>query len=55
MSIEVFRGIVTAVLMVLFVGLVVWAYSRKRDADFERLAALPLEDDSAPPAGKESR
>ncbi len=51
----VFRGVLTAVLFGLFVALVLWAYSRKRHDDFARLAQLPLEDDSAPPAGKESR
>jgi cytochrome c oxidase cbb3-type subunit 4 len=48
-DIGTFRGIVTALLMVLFIGLVIWAYSRKRKADFAAAAALPLEDDDAPP------
>jgi cytochrome c oxidase cbb3-type subunit 4 len=46
MDIDTFRGVVTAVLMALFVGLVVWAYSRRRHADFTAAAALPLEDDA---------
>jgi cytochrome c oxidase cbb3-type subunit 4 len=46
MDINVFRGVVTALLMALFVGLVFWAYSRRRHADFSTAAALPLEDDS---------
>lgn len=50
MDIDVFRGVVTAVLLVLFIALVLWAYSRKRHDDFASLARLPLEDDSAPPA-----
>jgi cytochrome c oxidase cbb3-type subunit 4 len=49
MDIGTFRGLVTAVLMVLFVALVIWAYSRARHADFTAAAALPLEDDDAPP------
>jgi cytochrome c oxidase cbb3-type subunit 4 len=49
MDIGTFRGLVTAVLIVLFVGLVFWAYSRRRHADFTAAAALPLEDDTAPP------
>jgi cytochrome c oxidase cbb3-type subunit 4 len=49
MDIGTFRGLVTAVLMALFVGLVIWAYSRGRRAEFTRAAALPLEDDDAPP------
>ena len=55
MDMGVFRGVLTAVLFGLFVALVLWAYSRKRHDDFARLAQLPLEDDSAPPAGKERR
>jgi cytochrome c oxidase cbb3-type subunit 4 len=49
-----FRGILTAVLMVLFVGLVFWAYSRRRDAEFEAAARLPLVDDEAPAASTEN-
>ncbi len=50
MDMGTFRGLMTAVLMALFVALVIWAYSRKRNAEFARAAALPLEeDDTAPP------
>ncbi len=49
-----FRGILTAVLMVLFVGLVLWAYSRRRTEEFEAAAQLPLGDDRAPPANTEN-
>ena len=49
MDIGTFRGVLTAVLMTLFVALVIWAYSRRRHADFARAAALPLEDHDAPP------
>jgi cytochrome c oxidase cbb3-type subunit 4 len=49
MDIGTFRGLVTAVLMALFVGLVIWAYSRGRQTEFARAAALPLEEDAAPP------
>ena len=45
MDIGTFRGITTVVLMVLFVALVFWAYSRKRKQDFDAAALLPLEDD----------
>ena len=48
MDVGTFRGLVTAVLMALFVVLVIWAYSRGRHAEFARAAALPLEDDDAP-------
>ena len=49
MDIGTFRGLITAILMVLFIGLVIWAYSRRRHVDFTAAAALPLEDDDAPP------
>jgi cytochrome c oxidase cbb3-type subunit 4 len=39
------RGILTAVLLVLFVVLCVWAWSDKPRADFDRAARLPFEDD----------
>ena len=53
MDIVIFRGVITAVLMLLFIALVIWAYGRARHDDFARLARLPLEDDTAPPPRKE--
>jgi cbb3-type cytochrome oxidase subunit 3 len=32
--------------MVLFIALVFWAYSRRRNDDFDAAARLPLDDDS---------
>jgi cytochrome c oxidase cbb3-type subunit IV len=49
MDIGTFHGLLTAMLMALFVAFVIWAYSRGRHAEFTRAAALPLEDDDAPP------
>jgi cytochrome c oxidase cbb3-type subunit 4 len=40
-------GIVTAVLLVLFVAGCFWAYSPKRRADFDAAAREPLNDDDA--------
>jgi cytochrome c oxidase cbb3-type subunit 4 len=45
MDIGTFRGVLTVVLMALFVALVFWAYSRNRKEDFEAAAQLPLDDD----------
>jgi cytochrome c oxidase cbb3-type subunit 4 len=45
MDMGLFRGIVTVVLMALFIGLVLWAYSRRRQATFDAAARLPLDDD----------
>jgi cytochrome c oxidase cbb3-type subunit 4 len=53
MDIGTFRGVVTALLMALFIALVYWAYSRRRHAEFSAAAALPLEDDAEPRARRE--
>jgi cytochrome c oxidase cbb3-type subunit 4 len=45
MDIGTFRGVVTGVLLGLFVWLVAWAYSKSRRASFEEAARLPLEED----------
>ena len=45
MDIGVFRGLVTATLLGLFVWLVIWSWSRKREAAFDAAARLPLEDE----------
>jgi cbb3-type cytochrome oxidase subunit 3 len=34
--------------MLLFIGLVCWAFSRRRHKDFEAAARLPLDDDRRP-------
>jgi cytochrome c oxidase cbb3-type subunit IV len=44
-DINTFRGIVTGVLLVLFISLIVWAWSKSRRADFEAAARLPLDDE----------
>jgi cytochrome c oxidase cbb3-type subunit 4 len=45
MDINVFRGIVTGVLLGLFVWLVIWAWSRSRKSSFDEAARLPLDDE----------
>jgi cytochrome c oxidase cbb3-type subunit 4 len=50
MDIGTFRGVITIVLMLLFIALVAWAYSRRRHEDFSEAARLPLEEDDAPPS-----
>lgn len=44
MSSGTLSGIMTAVLMVLFIGIWIWAYSPRRRAGFDALARLPLEE-----------
>jgi len=42
MDIGTVRGLVTLVVMLAFIGLVVWAYSRKRKKDFDEMAQMPF-------------
>ena len=44
-----FRGLFTVVMMLLFVGLVLWAWSSKRKKTFDAAAQLPLEEDAGTP------
>ncbi len=46
MDIDLLRGILTAVIFFAFIGICVWAFSRRRKTDFEASAALPLEEDT---------
>lgn len=48
MDVGTVRGLITLALLVAFVALVAWAWSKRRKADFDAAARLPLEDD--PPA-----
>lgn len=43
--IGIIRGIITLVLMFLFIALVLWAWSGRRKAQFNEAAQLPLEDE----------
>ena len=45
MDIGTLRGVLTAILLVLFLGIVFWAWSRKRRSEFDEAAQLPLDDD----------
>jgi len=51
MDVNDLRSIITVVCLLLFVGIVCWAWSGNRKADFDAAARLPLDDDqSVPPA-----
>jgi len=45
MDINVLRSIVTVVFFVLFVGIVLWAYSDRSKAGFDQAARLPFDED----------
>ncbi|WP_447895202.1 MULTISPECIES: cbb3-type cytochrome oxidase subunit 3 [unclassified Vreelandella] len=40
-----FRGLITLFLIIAFIGIVVWAYSKRRRDDFSEAAHLPFADD----------
>jgi cbb3-type cytochrome oxidase subunit 3 len=54
MGIGLIRGLLTALLLGLFIGLWFWAWSRNRDGDFEAAAQLPLAEDDRPPDHSET-
>jgi len=45
MDINDFRSWHTVVLMVLFIGIVIWAYGKKRKKSFDEAANLPFADE----------
>ncbi|MBK9237440.1 MAG: cbb3-type cytochrome c oxidase subunit 3 [Rhodoferax sp.] len=51
MDVNTLRSIATVLSFVAFIGIVVWAYSRSRAAEFEQAANLPFEHDQSPAAG----
>lgn len=51
MDVNELRSIVTVILLVMFLVIVAWTYSKKRAASFDECAALPLQDDE-PAASK---
>jgi cytochrome c oxidase cbb3-type subunit IV len=45
MSSGALSGVVTAILIVLFLGVWIWAWSARRKSQFDQAARLPLEED----------
>lgn len=52
MDLGLIRGLITVALLVLFIGLWVWSWSKKRSAMFDAAAQLPLDDDEKRPASE---
>ena len=42
------RSVLTVVMLVVFLGIVIWAYSSRRKEEFDEAAHSVLEDDAAP-------
>ncbi len=55
MDIGTVRGLITAAILLLFLGIWAWSWSRKRHADFDAAARLPLGDDTAPPVKEQDK
>lgn len=49
MTLGVALGSITALLMAVFLGIVVWAYGIKRSSDFDALARMPLDEKEGQP------
>lgn len=47
-TINLIRTVVTVASFVIFLGLMAWAWSKRRAPDFEQAARLPFADDAAP-------
>ncbi len=45
MDINLLRSIVTVAALVVFIGIVIWAWSKRNQADFDEAARLPFEQD----------
>ena len=50
MSLLGFHTVWTVIILVLFIGIVIWAWSGKRKRAFEEAARIPLDDDDKPMA-----
>lgn len=44
---SLFHSIWTAVLLVIFIGIVIWAWSRRQEKSFDEAANLPFKDDDS--------
>lgn len=40
-----FNGVMTGLLIVVFLGIVAWAYSKRNKEAFDEMAHMPLQDD----------
>lgn len=54
MSYGDFQGVITLVLMAIFIGIVIWAYSSKRKKQFDEAANLVFADEESDASDKEN-
>ena len=56
MDIGTFRGVMTLLIMIAFLGVVAWAFSRRRRDDFDEASRLPFaDDDDEPPRERDKQ
>lgn len=48
MNFGLIHSIWTVAMVILFIGIIVWAWSAKRKSRFDEAARMPLEEDDAP-------
>ncbi len=48
MSLSLFHSLWTIAVLAIFIGIIIWAFSKGRKTDFDEAARLPLEDDVLP-------
>ena len=48
MSISMFHSLWTIAVLAIFIGIIIWAFSKRRKTAFDEAARLPLEDDVLP-------
>ena len=55
MDMGIVRGLLTAAILVLFLGIWAWSWSRSRQEDFDAASKLPLGEDTRPPANEDMK
>jgi cytochrome c oxidase cbb3-type subunit IV len=55
MDLNLLRGIITALSLLCFIGIVMWAYRPRNRARFEQDARIPLDDGAKEPAKEPSK
>ena len=49
MSVSFVQSVWTVMAMVVFIGIVIWAFSRKKKADFDKAGRMAMDDDKPAP------
>ncbi|MFT5220589.1 MAG: cytochrome c oxidase cbb3-type subunit 4 [Planctomycetota bacterium] len=55
MNLTLFHSFWTIVVLATFIGIILWAYSRNRQQNFDEAARIPLEDDPDPQLVQDNR